>query len=200
MLSVIWVLMVCTALVVGLCNGRLEAVGAAALTGASEAITLCLAIAGPICLWSGVMELMKSAGVAAWLSRCLRPALSKLFPQAAKEPETLEKISANVSANLLGLGNAATPLGVEAAKALHRHCTGDTASDELCRLVVLNTASLQLIPSTIAAVRAGLGAVAPFDILPAVWLTSLTALVAGLGTAWLCGWIAGRVKPCGSHA
>lgn len=199
MLSVIWVIMVCASLITGLCTGRLEAVSAAALTGASEAITLCLAIAGPICLWSGVMELLQSAGMAARLSRCLRPLLRRLFPKAAKEPETLEKISANVSANLLGLGNAATPLGIAAARALHRPGANAAASDELCRLVVLNTASLQLIPSTIAAVRAGLGAASPFDILPAVWLSSLAALAAGLGTAWLCGRVGERVNPCSSH-
>ena len=192
MLSVIWVIMVCTALITGAVNGRLEAVGAAALTGASEAVRLCLAIAGPICLWSGVMALLRAGGGAARLSRLLRPVLKRLFPKAAEEPDTLEKIGANVSANLLGLGNAATPLGMAAAEALGRHCT------ELCRLVVLNTASLQLIPSTIASVRAGLGAASPFDILPAVWLASLASLAVGLGTALLAG-IIGRRRICRSH-
>ena len=198
MLSVIWVIMVCTALITGAVNGRLEAVGAAALTGASEAVRLCLAIAGPICLWSGVMALLRAGGGAARLSRLLRPVLNRLFPHAAEAPDTLEKIGANVSANLLGLGNAATPLGMAAAEALGRHCTGGKASDELCRLVVLNTASLQLIPSTIASVRAGLGAASPFDILPAVWLASLASLAVGLGTALLAG-IIGRRRICRSH-
>ena len=102
-------------------------------------------------------------------------------------------VSANVSANLLGLGNAATPLGIQAARRMARNC-GGTASDELCLLVVLNTASIQLLPTTVASVRAAFGSTAPFDILPAVWISSLTSVTVGLLTAYLLShWKGGPV-------
>lgn len=181
MLSWIWIAMVALAFGYGAVNGRLDAVGTAAIEGAQAAVELCLSIAGPICLWSGVMALLRAGGLTAHLSRLLRPLLRRLFPAVQADPQTLETIGANLAANLLGLGNAATPLGMAAAAALGRRANG-AATHELCTLVVLNTASLQLIPATIAAVRAGAGAAAPFDILPAVWIASAAALAAGLLT------------------
>jgi len=177
--------MVVTAVAAGAVNGTLEKVGAAALEGAGAALTLCLGILAPVCLWSGLMELLKAGGVTGLLRKALNPFLSRLFPGAAKRPEAIEKISANVCANMLGLGNAATPLGMAAASELGKKCVGKTASNELCRLVVLNTASLQLIPATVAAVRASLGSPSPFDIIPAVWISSLASLTAGLSAAVL---------------
>ena len=112
--------------------------------------------------------------------KCLR----LLFPQTAQDRSTMDSISANVSANLLGLGNAATPLGIRAARRMARGC-GGTASDELCTLVVLNTASIQLIPATVGSLRAAMGSAAPFDILPAVWLSSVLSVTAGLAAARL---------------
>lgn len=118
------------------------------------------------------------------LAALLRPALRRLLPRASRDPETLAAVSANVSANLLGLGNAATPLGIRAARRMARGTDG-TADDELCRLVVLNTASLQLLPTTVAGVRAACGCRTPFDILPAVWLSSAISVTAGLLAARL---------------
>ena len=112
------------------------------------------------------------------------PLLRRLLPNASRDEETLAAVSANVSANLLGLGNAATPLGIQAARRMARSC-GGTASDELCRLVVLNTASIQLLPTTVAAVRSAQGCAAPLDILPAVWLSSVLSVTAGLLAARL---------------
>lgn len=176
-LAVIWTGMVVTALVFGICNGSAEAVGAAALEGAGKAIELGIALCGATCLWCGVMEVMRAGGLAAGLARLLRPVLGRLFPGHRRDAAAMEALSANVSANLLGLGNAATPFGLAAARRMR---TGPVATDSLCRLVVINTASLQLIPATVTAVRAAAGARAPFDILPAVWLTSAAALAAGL--------------------
>ena len=152
-----------------------------------------------ICLWSGVMELLRVSGATERLSRMIAPCLSKLFPAVSGDRPVMEKISANVSANILGLGNAATPLGMAAAEALGKRCAGGTASRELCNLVVLNTASLQLIPATIASVRSGLGAASPFDILPAVWIASVAALAAGLGVAFLCERCGGRARRRARH-
>lgn len=175
----VWTGMVTLSLVFGLLSGNLDAVANAALEGARSAIELSLAMAGVLCLWSGVMEIMNACGLSAGLARLFRPVLRRLLPNACKDPETLAAVSANVSANLLGLGNAATPLGIRAARRMAKGC-GGVASDELCRLVVLNTASIQLIPATIASVRAAAGCETPFDILPAVWLASVLSVAAGL--------------------
>ena len=153
------------------------------MEGAQAAVECCLGLAGALCLWSAVLELMEQSGLAAALARLLRPLLARLFPAAAAEPETLSALTENVSANLLGLGNAATPAGIRAAKGLVG--LGARARDELCLLVVLNTASIQLLPSTIASVRSAAGAASAFDILPAVWFSSVCALAAGLGAGAL---------------
>ena len=166
-------------LLFGCATGQLSAVSAAALTGAQSAVELCLSMAGAICLWSGVMTLMDRCGLSEKLAALLRPLLRRILPNASRDSETLAALSANVSANLLGLGNAATPLGIRAATRMAQGCDG-VASDELCRLVVLNTASIQLLPTTVAAVRSAHGCAAPFDILPAVWLSSVLSVSAGL--------------------
>ena len=166
-------------LLFGCATGQLSAVSAAALTGAQSAVELCLSMAGAICLWSGVMTLMDRCGLSGKLAGLLRPLLRRILPNASRDRETLAALSANVSANLLGLGNAATPLGIRAATRMAQGC-GGVASDELCRLVVLNTASIQLLPTTVAAVRSAHGCAAPFDILPAVWLSSVLSVSAGL--------------------
>ena len=171
-------------LLLGCATGQLSAVSAAALTGAQSAVELCLSMAGAICLWSGVMTLMDRCGLSGKLAGLLRPLLRRILPNASRDRETLAALSANVSANLLGLGNAATPLGIRAATRMAQGC-GGVASDELCRLVVLNTASVQLLPTTVAAVRAGCGSAAPFDILPAVWVSSILSVSVGLLAARL---------------
>ena len=181
-MTVLWCCVVGVSVLFGLLGGTLDAVSAAALSGAASAVTLCLSMAGALCLWTGVMEVMERSGLAAKLARLFRPPLRRFLPQASRDTETLAAVSANVSANLLGLGNAATPLGLKAASRMAKG-TGGVASDELCLLVVLNTASIQLIPATVASLRAAAGCETPFDILPAVWLTSLLALAAGLGMA-----------------
>jgi len=177
-MTVIWTGMVVVSILCGLATGNGPAVAAAAMEGAAAAVELCLSMAGVLCLWMGVMEVMRRSGLSDGLSRLLRPVLGLIFPQVARDREIMDSIAANVSANLLGLGNAATPLGIEAARRMGRRSPG-TASDAMCMLVVCNTASIQLIPTTVATVRSAAGSAAPFDILPAVWLAS--ALSVGVG-------------------
>lgn len=176
--------MVILSLFCGLCTGNLDAVASAAFHGAQSAVELSLSMAGILCLWSGVMEVLNACGLSQKIASLFRPFLCRLLPRASRDAETLAAVSANVSANLLGLGNAATPLGIQAACRMARGC-GGTASDELCLLVVLNTASIQLLPTTVASVRAACGSAAPFDILPAVWLSSAASVTVGLLTARL---------------
>ena len=175
----IWTGMVALSLLCGLATGRGELVAAAAVEGAQSAVELCISMAGMLCLWTGVMEVMRRSGLAEKLSRLLRPVLRLLFPQVARDRAVMDSISANISANLLGLGNAARPLGIEAVRKMGRKTPG-TASDAMCMLVVCNTASIQLIPTTVASVRAAAGSGAPFDILPAVWLASVLSVGVGI--------------------
>lgn len=174
----VWTGMVVLSLIFGVLTGNLDAVANAALEGAGSAIDLSLSMAGILCLWSGVMEIMNACGISDGLARAFRPILRRLLPNASRDEKTLAAVSANVSANLLGLGNAATPLGLEAARRMARRSPG-VASDPLCMLVVCNTASIQLIPTTVASVRLAAGCGTPFDILPAVWLAS--SLSVGVG-------------------
>lgn len=175
--------MVALSLLFALPGGCAGAVSAAALEGAAAGVRLSLSLAGTLCLWSGLAKVMERAGLDQRLARLLSPLLRRLFPEAGKDQQTMGRICANVSANLLGLGNAATPLGIEAARRMKGG--GDTASDELCRFVVMNTASIQLLPTTVAALRGSAGAASPFDILPSVWVTSLCSVSAGLAAAFL---------------
>lgn len=185
-MSIIWTGMVVVSVVCGLMLGNGPAVAAAAVEGAAAAIELCLTMAGVLCLWMGVMEIMKRSGLADKLSKLLRPILCRLYPDFKKDRETMDAVSANVSANLLGLGNAATPLGIQAARRMAKKTPG-VASDSLCMLVVCNTASIQLIPTTVASVRLAAGCAAPFDILPAVWLASAVSVTVGVVAAKIMG-------------
>ena len=190
-MAIIWTGMVVVSVIFGLFSGQMDAVSQAALTGAGSAVQLCLSMAGVLCLWSGVMEIMNRCGLSGRLAQVFRPLLRWLLPRASRDDETLSAVSANVSANLLGLGNAATPLGVQAACRMARGQNG-VASDELCLLVVLNTASIQLVPATVASVRAAAGAAAPLDILPAVWLSSALSVTVGLLAAKALARLGGR--------
>lgn len=174
--------MLALSILCGAATGRMAEVSQAALNGAGEAVTLLLALGGALTLWSGVMELLRRSRVADALARGLRPLLRRLLPNASRDAETLSLLAANLSANILGLGNAATPPGLAAARRMARGTDG-RASDELCRLVVLNSCSVQLLPATAAALRASHGAASPLDILPAVWLASAVSVAAGLGAA-----------------
>ena len=161
-------------------TGRADA-GSAVMDGAEQAVRFCLALAGPLCLWSGALELLERCGGAALLSRLLRPLLGRLFPLASGDEAAFSALTENVSANLLGLGNAATPAGIRCVQQLAKL----GAADELGLFVVLNTASIQLLPATISSLRAAAGAAAPFDILPAVLLSSLLSVPAGMTAAFL---------------
>ena len=179
LMGLIWTAMIVVSVLFGCLNGTAGEVQQAALEGAQAAIELCIVIGGAVCLWCAVME----PGLAEALSHALRPILRRLFPESARHEAVLQPLSANVSANLLGLGNAATPMGIRAAQEMARLAPPGEASNELCRLVVLNTASIQLLPTTVAAIRAAEGAVSPFDILPAVWISSAVSVAVGLAAA-----------------
>ena len=167
--------------------GKGGALSAAAVEGAQAGVKLALSITGAVCLWSGVGKLMEKIGLTALLSRFLSPVLGRIFPSAKKDPQLAGSLSANVCANFLGLGNAATPMGIAAARRLKNPGEPTLATDEMCRLIVLNTASIQFLATNVAAVRSALGCPSPFDILPAVWVSSLLSASLGVLAAWCLG-------------
>lgn len=183
-MSWFWLLILSTSILCALLTGSGPMLSASVLQGAQAGVTLAISLAGSLCLWSGIGRLMDAAGITQILSRLLRPLLYRLFPSTKQDALLQRELSGNLCANLLGLGNAATPMGIRAAKRMKR---GSAATDELCRLIVLNTASIQLIPANVAAIRSGLGCSSPFDILIPVWITSLCSASLGVAAAWLLG-------------
>lgn len=184
-MSWVWTGILFLSLIASLALGNGAALAAAVPKGAQAGLELAISLAGSICLWSGVGKLMERAGLTGMLSKAFSPLLGRIFPSFRTDLVLAGHLSSNVCANFLGLGNAATPMGIQAAKRLNKG--NGAATDELCRLIVLNTASIQLIPANVAAIRSQLGAASPFDILPAVWVTSIASAGMGLLAAWCLG-------------
>lgn len=187
MLNWIWAGMILISFICAICTGRTEQLSAAILAGASSAVELCLTTLGLMCFWTGLMQAAEHGGLTRLLARALSPILSRLFPKLRRESPALGAICMNLTANLLGLGNAATPLGLAAMQELKKESRAPdgTADNAMVMFVVLNTSSLQLIPTFMAALRGKYGAAQPFDILPAVWITSVCALLAAITMAKL---------------
>ena len=165
-------------------NGRMEQVSISAVNDCSNAVTLVIQLTGVMCLWSGLMRIAEASDLTGKLSRLFRPVMTLLFRHLPVDSKAAKAIVMNLTANLLGLGNAATPLGISAMKELEKISPRKgIASNEMAMLVVLNTASLQLIPTTTAALRLSNGSTAPMEILPAVWLASSVSILAGILTA-----------------
>lgn len=181
MLNVIWCGMILCSLLYGACNGNLEETVSACFRGTEEAITLLLSMAGILSFWSGLLKIAQAGGVLSFLEKCLVPVTKRIFSGIPQGSDAMKKICANICANLFGLGNAATPFGIAAIKSMKQYSSDfSTATDDMCTFVVLNTASIQLIPSTVIAIRAGLGSSAPASFIPLCWISSASALVTGL--------------------
>lgn len=189
----IWTGMAVVSVVCGAVYGRMEAVSAAALEGAGQAVRLCLSMAGMLCLWTGLMEVMDRCGLSRRLGRLFRPVLRRLLPQASRDPETLAAVTANVSANLLGLGNAATPTGIEAVRQMEGEQEHNPrVRHALYMLLILNATVLQLFPTTVLTLRVAAGSADPNAILlPTLACTAFSTLV-GAGLGLLCYRLSGR--------
>ena len=167
-------------------GGNMETLSAAALSGCGEAATPVISLTGMLCLWCGLMKIAQQCRLTEAVARLFRPLTRLLFPELPAGSPALQAICMNLSANLLGLGNAATPLGLAAMRELQKlNRQKDTASNAMVTFVVLNTASLQLIPTTCAVLRQQAGSAAPMEILPAVWLSSVASAAAALTLARL---------------
>lgn len=184
MMSFVFLGMIFLSVAFGFLTGRMGEVSNAALDGGAQAVTLCLKLMGAMCLWSGAMKVAERSGLTKRLAALLSPLLKLLFRGVRPGSKAAQAISMNMIANFLGLGNAATPLGIAAMKELAKESpeTG-TASNDMVAFVVLNTASIQLIPTTIATLRLAHGSASPMEIMPAVWLCSLLSVTVGVVTA-----------------
>lgn len=186
LLSRILVLLVTAALVLGALLGTLPQVTQATASGGEAAVQLLLSMCGTLCFWSGILEIMNRSGLSQSIARLLRPIISLLFGKDGQDEEAGAAISQNMAANLLGLGSAATPAGLRAAKRLHTLAQQRKETPHhVFLLMVLNSASIQLLPTSVAAVRAAAGSSSPYDILPAVWLSSAISVTVGIVTAKL---------------
>ncbi len=176
------------ALVFGALSGNMERMSAAILDSAGEAVTLAISLCGIMCFWCGLMKVAEKAGIVSFAAQLLSPLLGLLFRGLQKGGRAMQLISMNITANILGLGNASTPLGISAMQAIaEEEGCPSAASDNMIMLTVLNTASLQIIPATAAALRSAAGAAKPMDILPCVWLVSAYCAVVAVAAVKLLG-------------
>lgn len=170
--------LVLLSVIIGFARGEAGTVSSALISSCSDAVALCISLCGIICLWSGIMRVAQSSGLTEIVAKGLSPLLKRLFKGISQKGEAMQFVILNITANLLGLGNASTPFGIAAIRAMEKEeKTSDTASDNMILFVVLNTASLQLIPTTAAALRLQHGSAAPMEILPAVWAVSVANVI-----------------------
>ena len=177
MLGYVWAGLIIVSVLSAILLGNTESLSTALIESGSSSIELLLTMAGILCLWSGIMKIAEESGFTALISKIFAPLLRPLFPKLDKNSEAFKSITMNISANLLGLGNAATPFGLKAMGELNR------LSNEMVIFVVLNTASLQLLPTTLATLRQSYGSNAPFEVITAIWISSATALTVALTVA-----------------
>jgi len=201
-MGVIWTVLVAAAVVAAAVNGRMAALTPAAMESAAKAVTLSIGLAGAMALWLGLMRVAEEAGLVRALARAARPLMCRLFPEVPPEHPAMGAMLMNLSANVLGLGNAATPFGVKAMQALETvNPRPGTASDAQALFCAMNTASVQLIPASVIALRAAAGSRAPAEILGATLLASLCGATAAIVTAKLLARVGraaepARVDPC----
>lgn len=186
MLNYIWGFMIVISIVVSLFTGKVEETAAGAAEGAAAAIESCISLLGIMCLWTGLAKIGEKAGLIRVFAKILRPITRLLFPRLDPNGKAVNSIVMNMVANLFGMGNAATPLGIKALGELNRLNGGrHTASDEMCMFVVVNTASIQLLPTTLISMRQAWGSASPGEVIVPVWIVSIIAVCAGVTVAKL---------------
>lgn len=177
-LTWIWTGIVFISLIYAVISGNTDALSTSITDGAKSAVQLSIELCGITCFWCGIMKVFERSGTLERVTALLRPLIVRLLPETKNNQKAAEYAAANISANLLGLGNAATPMGLKTIAELHNG--SERATDDICTFTVLNSASIQLIPITVAAIRSVEGAASAFDIIPAVWITSIASAAVGL--------------------
>ncbi len=187
MMNYIWVFMIVGSYLYSFFAGTTDAVTQSVFLGAEKATELVLSLVGMMCLWTGLLEVAEKAGITKRVEKLLSPVTKLLFPTIPDNSPAKSAIVMSMTANILGLSNAATPLGIVAMKHLNaRNLTPHSATDEMCMFVVINTASITLIPSTLLTLRTAAGSLAPFEILVPVWICSFLSVSAGILAAKYC--------------
>ena len=186
-MSWVWAALVCASVICAAVNGRASALSAAVMQGAQSGVTLAISIAGSLCLWAGIGRAMERSGLTEKLSRLLRPVMRRLFPSTREDSALAGALSTNICANFLGLGNAATPMGINAV------CEMDDksgrATDGMIMLLVLSSTSLQLLPSTVIGLRAAKGSLSPASFLPACICATVLSTIVGITLVKLISFI-----------
>lgn len=186
-MNYIWFFMIVVSYIFSFFAGTTDAVTKSIFDGSEAAVTLVISLLGMMCLWTGMLEIAQESELTQKVQKLLFPVIHWLFPAVCKNSEVAGAISMSMTANLLGLSNAATPLGLAAMEKLEaRNFEKDTASDEMCMFVVINTASITLIPTTLLTIRTAFESTAPFEILVPVWIVSVLSLLSGIICAKLC--------------
>lgn len=181
MLNIIWPLFIIISFIYAIFTGKIADVSNGIFESAESAVSLTITFFGTICLWNGIMQIAKKTSLMKKLTKLFSPLISFLFPELRKNSKAYEEISLNMVANLLGLGNASTPLGLKAMETLQKeNDKKDTLSNSMAMFIVLNTASLQLIPTNVIAIRSSLGSSAPSSIIIPVWIATLVAAIVAI--------------------
>ena len=179
MLNLLWPIFIIISIVYSIFSGNVENLNNSIFESTESAVNLTLTLLGTTCLWSGIMEIASKTQIIEYLSKLLKPFIKKLF--SGLNENSYNNIIMNIIANILGLGNAATPLGLKAMKELQKENRNkEELSDNMMMLIVLNTASLQIIPTTIIAIRSSLGSANPTKIIFPVWISTICAAVVGV--------------------
>lgn len=177
MLNYIWFFIIIASILYAALTGGLPALSDAVMGGAADAVELTIFTLGSMCAWLGFLKIAERSGLTRLLAKILSPVINRLFPEYKDDEDIKGKICMNISANFLGIGNAATPLGLSAMKAMDERNASDKPTKGMILFVVINTASIQLLPINMAAIRSSFGSAAPFSILPQIWITSCASLL-----------------------
>lgn len=181
MLNIIWLLLIVISVVVAAVNGRMEVINQATFAGAKTGVIVCFGLLSVMAFWMGMMKIAEKAGLLELLAKALAPVVRLLFPDVPKGHPALGYILSNMSANLLGLGNAATPMGIKAMEELQKlNPHKQMASPSMCTLLAINTASITLIPTTIIAIRIQYGSANPVEIVGTTLIASFAATIFAL--------------------
>ena len=185
-MNYLWAILIIISIICSILTGRVSEISNSIMSGAQDAVTLVISMLGMMCFWTGLMNIAEKGGLTYILAKILSPVLKRLFPDYDKDSKAMRLICMNVTANILGLGNAATPFGIEAMKEMQKeNKIKDTANNSMIMFVVLNTASLQIVPTLLTILRQKQGSEHPLDILPAIWITSFISLMVGITAAKL---------------
>lgn len=180
-LNYIWATMILGGFVVAVFTGKVEQTTQAAIEASGNAVQVAISLLGIMCLWTGIMNIVNKSGLINIIAKYVKAFTSFLFPSIPSKSPAMGAIVLNMVANMIGLSNAATPLGLKAMKELDRlNMNKSTASNAMCMFVVINTASIQIIPTTVIALRASAGSAAPFEIIAASWVSSTCSLLVGV--------------------